>query len=71
MIITHKDHATTKVIHYKIQNANGNHCDILAAEKKRKPYLKSLWHGQDNSARYSKTNTKESETDKEVEIHHK
>ena len=58
-------HVTNKEVGNKIQDAIGKRDDLLSIVKKRKfrqSHLKSVWHGQENFARDSKGNKKESKT---------
>ena len=60
--ISYKDHVTNEEVRNRIQNATGVHDDLLTMVKKR-PHLKILWHGEDNSARDSERSKKERKTE--------
>ena len=61
--ISYKDHLTNEEIRNRIQNAIGVHDDF---QKKRKPHLKILRHGEDNSAGDTERGKKERMTEEEM-----
>ena len=71
--ISYKDHVTNEEVRNRIQNATGVHDDLTMVKKRKEtetqmvwPYLKILWHGEDNSARDSETSKKERKTEEEM-----
>ena len=63
--ISYKDHVTNEEVHNRIQNAIRVH-DDLTEIKMVWPYLKILWHGENNSAGDSERSKKERTTEEEM-----
>ena len=68
---SYKDHVTNEEVRNKIQNATGVHDDLLTMVEKMKlryvwPHLKTLGHGEDNSAGDSEKSKKERKSEEEM-----